>query len=305
MIPFSPIEQATHEWALSVIKKYRALEIELIEVLQKVDALKLFKKLDKRSLFAYAVESLGLTESVAYSFISVARKSKECPELSSAIRDRTLSVSKASRIVSTITASNASDLIHFASTHTSKETEQEVARLNPKASRRDRIRPIDEGSFELRAKIPKEVRELLQRVQSLEVQKGNNPSMADLLKVSLECYLEKNDPVRKAKRVMKKKKLCLIRVQKTRPSRRLTAGQNHVVSARDEGKCTHIGLDGKRCNSDRWIEIHHIVPVSQGGSNDPSNLTTLCSFHHDLVHQLSLPLEGQVTWLRAPRTAYR
>jgi hypothetical protein len=25
------------------------------------------------------------------------------------------------------------------------------------------------------------------------------------------------------------------------------------------------------------------------------------SFHHDLVHQLTLPLDNQVTWLRSPQ----
>lgn len=38
-------------------------------------------------------------------------------------------------------------------------------------------------------------------------------------------------------------------------------------------------------------------------SKDPKTPTKQSS-HHDLVHQLSLPLEGQVTWLRSPRVSY-
>src|SRR5262249_527268 len=84
----------------------------------------------------------------------------------------------------------------------------------------------------------------------------------------------------------------------------LTAAQKHAVFKRDQGRCTHVDASGRRCNQDRWLHTHHIVHVSQGGNNEPENLTTLCSFHHDLVHQLSLPIEGQVNWLRSPQRGY-
>lgn len=31
-------------------------------------------------------------------------------------------------------------------------------------------------------------------------------------------------------------------------------------------------------------DVHHIIPVSQGGKNDPSNLVTLCPNHHRMAH---------------------
>lgn len=32
------------------------------------------------------------------------------------------------------------------------------------------------------------------------------------------------------------------------------------------------------------LQIHHEIPLSRGGSNNPSNLTTLCKFHHSMKH---------------------
>jgi len=84
----------------------------------------------------------------------------------------------------------------------------------------------------------------------------------------------------------------------------LRAAQKHAVFLRDQGRCTHVGMDGKRCNQDRWVDVHHIVLVKDGGTNDPENLTTLCWSHHDLIHQMQLPIEGAVTWLRSPWVAY-
>lgn len=47
-----------------------------------------------------------------------------------------------------------------------------------------------------------------------------------------------------------------------------------AIAARDGWRCTAPG-----CTS-REIEIHHIVYRSHGGSDDPSNLTSICPFHH-------------------------
>jgi hypothetical protein len=59
----------------------------------------------------------------------------------------------------------------------------------------------------------------------------------------------------------------------------------HQVHLRDQGRCAHQDPHGKRCNSSRWIEIHHKRPVSQGGTHDLNNLITLCSTHHDYWHE--------------------
>jgi hypothetical protein len=51
------------------------------------------------------------------------------------------------------------------------------------------------------------------------------------------------------------------------------------VLARDGG-CT---VDG--CTSRYRLEVHHVIPRSEGGSHDAGNLTTLCWYHHHVeVH---------------------
>jgi hypothetical protein len=68
---------------------HRKLEAELIEVLKALDLLKAYQPLGYPSLFMYAVKELKLTSSVAYAFISVARKSTVIPSLSAAARIET------------------------------------------------------------------------------------------------------------------------------------------------------------------------------------------------------------------------
>ena len=65
---------------------------------------------------------------------------------------------------------------------------------------------------------------------------------------------------------------------------KVAAKIRHEVMLRDGGRCTSIS-DGKRCESTRFIDLHHIVPVYEGGTNEVSNLTLLCSQCHRLHHE--------------------
>lgn len=50
-----------------------------------------------------------------------------------------------------------------------------------------------------------------------------------------------------------------------------------VALGRDNGRCQVSG-----CPSRLELHIHHIQPVSEGGEHAPSNLVSLCDFHHAL-----------------------
>ncbi|MGE3681709.1 MAG: HNH endonuclease [Bdellovibrionales bacterium] len=403
----NPRLRGLHARALDLSRKHRRLEWEIVQILQEVERTKLYKRLGCSSLFTYCVQSLGFTESVAYAFISVARKSLQVNELKVALQEQKLSVSKAHRLVSALTAENAKELLEFAATHSAREIEREVARRNPKAGPANQVRDLSEERVVVRVSMSRKTYEMWLRVQSLEAQRMQAPASLDAaLGQALEFYLERKDPVRKARRkaeraaatasetetegvetaaaivraaeaeeaivtaaesstataIESRTELVVNAVAitevmtmtntvapesafqnrgelftctagelpcgdkrprsgsgpyqaqgaseptpaaaKSQARVPLTAAQRHEVFARDGGRCTHVDARGRRCPEDKWLHIHHIRPISAGGSNDPSNLTLLCSFHHDLVHQLRLPITGQVSWLRSPEAEY-
>ena len=41
----------------------------------------------------------------------------------------------------------------------------------------------------------------------------------------------------------------------------------------------------KGCGQIRFLEVHHLVPRSEGGKNTMDNLVTLCSGCHRLLHE--------------------
>ena len=59
---------------------------------------------------------------------------------------------------------------------------------------------------------------------------------------------------------------------KEKRSRHIPASVRVSVLHRDGYKCLFCGCSAKQVQ----LEVDHIIPFSQGGSNDPSNLQTLC-----------------------------
>ena len=116
-----------HAKAIHLSKEFKRVEADLVDVLQKIDEQKIFRKMGFASLFVYATKSLGLSESVAYGLISVSRKSKEIPELKVAVSQGTLSLTQAKRITSVLTKENAPELIEKAKTMSQREIERVVA----------------------------------------------------------------------------------------------------------------------------------------------------------------------------------
>lgn len=62
----------------------------------------------------------------------------------------------------------------------------------------------------------------------------------------------------------------------------LPAATRDAVFARDLGRCTFVGSDGKRCDETIRLHVDHIKPVARGGTHDVSNLRLMCARHNRL-----------------------
>jgi RuvA, C-terminal domain/HNH endonuclease len=56
---------------------------------------------------------------------------------------------------------------------------------------------------------------------------------------------------------------------------------------RDRGRCQVPG-----CAHTHFVDLHHVVPRSEGGGHEPSNLVTLCGAHHRAAHEGTLVVSG-------------
>ena len=90
--------------------------------------------------------------------------------------------------------------------------------------------------------------------------------------------------------------------QISRPGQRNTTSippkTRREILAKYRHKCQRPG-----CGHTRFLEAHHKVPRSEGGTNDPKNLTCLCSACHKLLHDKKLSKTG--SWVKSPEAVYK
>jgi hypothetical protein len=258
-----------HNKAVDLSKNYLHTEGELLTVLMDLDSRRAFGELGYTGIFNYCLNALKFSESQANYFSSVAKKSREVPELKKAIDRGVLSVSKARRIVKVITPSTQAEWIRNASEMKQVELDKAVAAVNPSAVK-ERIRPVGLERHEMRLSIADKCKAKLDRAKNLMKESG----LESVLEKLLDSYLEKHDPIKKAERTFLRK------VKPSTAKKAIPAQVRHAVNLRDQGKCQVEG-----CPNERYVDLHHIIHQPQGGKHTEDNLITLCSAHHRIQHR--------------------
>ena len=234
-----------------------------------------------------------------------------------AIRSGEITVNKAKKIVPVLTAANKDAWLKLASTETSRTIEKAVATENPKLATIESLKYKAADRLELILGVGEKWVELLARVKDLESQRMQNAvSTEDALFAAMTTFIDRNDPIKKASRekVRAEKghaspsdetsgrivkpdskdshvrtaewayELSVTRRITKVPRQRIAAAIKQAVILRDESQCVYRDGAKHRCAQRRWLDVHHVVPIAAGGSNEISNLQTLCSAHHRLIH---------------------
>jgi hypothetical protein len=278
--------ELVHARAVEVSKRYRKCEVEMVAVLQEVEDCRVHIWKGRSSLLEYAQLDLKLAKDPALTLIGVARTAKLVPALRIGLEEGRFSITHARRLGSVITKENQSEWLKKAESMSVEKLNREIAEVNPQAMTPEKAKYVGRGRVKLELGLSEEGMLKLRRAQDLLSQKKQKSvTLEETLAAMTEEYLQKHDPVVKAKRVVVKKGIQT-KSDKSFVSKRMPipAAIQHQVNLRDEDRCTHILPDGKRCNQSRFTHTHHIIPVSQGGTNALENLTTLCVAHHELQH---------------------
>ena len=302
------LKNELHSKALAAAKNFKYAERTLQGVLREIDQHKVFYDLGYRSLMDYAISGLGLTPDVAYNHCTVAKKSQDLPEVRKAVSEGVLSVSAARHLAPVLTRENEKELVELGSRLTQSELRREVAKRNPEMNEApEKARYVREDRLALELRVSEELMKKLRRAQDLTSESERKLcSLEETLEALVEVFLERRDPLRKAKRAKDRaEKVEMshasspglpLKDQRATPQTRIIRKPSpyrtpiptqfkHQVLLRTQGQCTEKGPDGKRCKQTRWLHLHHIRPLSEGGGNTPVNLTLLCSGHHRRVHR--------------------
>jgi hypothetical protein len=85
-------------------------------------------------------------------------------------------------------------------------------------------------------------------------------------------------------------------------SRHIPDAIKSEVHDRDGARCAYVAPDGTACESDRFIQHHHIHPFAKGGAHTPENITHYCHTHNALAARQDYGAEKAESWRKDRNT---
>ena len=294
-------------------------EAELLAHIGEIDRRGLFRQQACSTMFAYCTERLGLSESMAYKRIQVARLARRFPQVLEALvaeRDRRVHLSGLCVLAPHICADNVDDLLSRAGGKSRRQIERLVAEVAPRPDVPERVRKLPRpASTAPRAEQPPRSEPPTRR-PVLE------PLAPARYRIELTADQELYDNIEKARDLLSHRigdrdlnkvfgwamKVAVAellrqrfaetdRPQKVRRSpaagsRYIPAAVRRAVYVRDEGRCTFVDSRGRRCSARSKVELHHQQAFARGGPATVDNLTLRCQAHNQLQAELDFAGRG-------------
>ncbi|MBC8366096.1 HNH endonuclease [bacterium] len=301
-----------HRKLLSAIAELGRIEKQAVLLFAEISERRLFRDLGFSSMRQYSRSALGFSDAKFYQFQRLAESFKALPKVKMAVASGELTWTKARTVASVAKPESQQEWIEVAKSSNSRKLEQQV-----KAARRGDVRAPAPDLFSEEGSEPAARRlvnvnlkleaEQLAQLESLEEalrKQGLKGSREEVLLAALDlaasgdCTRVQSSPKQVViyqcedcgdKRVNTSRGLIetnaptddakvLGRDGVNRSS--IPPKTRNQVLARDGHQCKSTG-----CGNTRFLEVHHKKPRSEGGSHETSNLITLCSACHGLVHR--------------------
>lgn len=303
--------KALHERLVAAVAEMRSAEKNAVLIFAEIRERKLYRELGHSDVVAYAIAELGFARTKAYEFLRLADSMKELPALRGAVENGELSWTKARAVAGVATKRSDRKWVELAKRSSVRELDRKVRAQRSAPDRQGDLlgaRPsVPERrvsrSFTLTPEQEARVAAALEKLRK----SGDIRSREELLVAALaglaageskrvdsasphqiviyrceECgraKLPSGDPLPLA---ATEQAACDCRELHVGESNRASVppSKRRKVLARDGHRCSMPG-----CGRTRFLEVHHRVPRSRGGSNHVDNLLTLCSACHRLIHE--------------------
>lgn len=267
-----------------LVRKEKELVAQVIEFLKEIEARKLHLARGYASMFAFATDFLGYSESEAHIRIQAARLTQALPEVKTLLESGEMSLSVAASAQSHFRKENLRrkeagkpmlslqekrEVIELVSGHSRREAEQN---LNIHFAQEIGKRLSFEATPELLKKI--------ERLMDLMAHKNFDRDLGKMVELLIDGELTRYE------KRLKLSKPCVETSAKDEtgpsPDRYISRMTRALVWAKNKGRCTYQDpLTGKKCSSTHGLEVDHKLAVSKGGQNHSQNLTLLCRSHNN------------------------
>ena len=214
----------------------------IVAHLCEVERRRLHLDLGYSSLYTYCVERLGLSDSVAYKRMRVARLASEFPEVLDHLAARRLTLASAVVLASHVKSEGDRELIDRAVGKSSRQVEALVAERTPDAEwprGQFRVRAVGKDLYKVEVTVDAETLDKLEAARDLDRHIDAEADVGELLSRALDAYLAA------------RRKARFAATDRPRAANEETdaipAAVKRTVWERDGGQCAWVGTDGHRC----------------------------------------------------------
>ena len=302
--------RAAHEKLRAVLIALRQAERNAVVLFGEILRRKLYRELGYASIHLYATQALGFSRTKTYEFIRLAESLEKLPRLKRRVESGEVPWTKAREVVKVATPETEGEWLKLANTKSRRELESEVAKSRAVRDRDEsqgelmpvpptpKAAPNPYVTFRLETMSKAKLEAVIEKMMKL-----HHCSREQVLMMALESFSGDSSPrgdtpyqviVHRCEECGKsevgdvelseaeaEQVACDSRVLEPGKRNRATIppARRRAVLARDGHQCRTAG-----CKSKHFLEVHHIVPRSRGGTNSEANLITLCSACHRLAH---------------------
>ena len=303
--------RAAHEKLRAALIALRQAERNAVVLFGEILRRKLYRELGYASIHLYATQALGFSRTKTYEFIRLAESLEKLPRLKRRVESGEVPWTKAREVVKVATPETEGEWLKLVNTKSRRELESEVAKSRAVRDRDEsqgelmpvpptpKAAPNPYVTFRLETMSKAKLEAVIEKMMKL-----HHCSREQVLMMALESFSGDSSPrgdtpyqviVHRCEECGKsevgdvelseaeaEQVACDSRVLEPGKRNRATIppARRRAVLARDGHQCRTKG-----CRSKHFLEVHHIVPRSRGGTHDLANLTTLCSSCHGHLHR--------------------
>jgi hypothetical protein len=140
------------------------------------------------------------------------------------------------------------------------------------------VEPLSPARYKVQFTASQVLRDKLERLTALMRSEVPGGDLAAIIERAVSEKLERLEARRYGKTKAPRKTLA--ETVTTPGSRDVPAALRRAVYERDEGRCTFVDRQGRRCTERHRLEFHHDFPFGKGGETGLVGLKLLCEQHN-------------------------
>jgi len=264
----------------------RDVTTSLIASLAEVDSRRLYLGQGFSSLYSYCTERLRLSEHAAYNRIEAARTARRFPVVLDLLASGDVTMTTVSLLSKYLTDENHLELLQAARRKTKRQVEAQVAAIAPRRDFAPVVIPLGGERHRLEVTISEDTYQSLQRLQNLMRHQIPSGDLSEIVAIAVRRLRE--DVERRRLADVPSPRRNALRVS---DSRYVPAAVKRAVWKRDASQCAFVGSSG-RCPERGMLQLHHVVPFSEGGLTSIENLQLRCEAHNKYEEELRSGASG-------------